>query len=353
MESFSPLSIVFLSIGASQGIYASFIALGRRPVSNRNYLIAAYLINLVVLVLFSGLHKSGLIVAIPHLMLVHQFFNYSIGPLFYLFLRSILSERKLKTIDSIHFLLPLAVFINLLPFYLQPANVKAITIDHPPQIVPLTYHNYLLVSIVSIGFYLILTFKMILPVMRTSNSYKHATMTVAMLFLVTYVFVLIRYVTEYQTETLFIVLMGVTIIILYSSWAFVKPYESKREESIIKSKNVLVPEIYLTRMNLQIQNRFYLQPEIDIFKLADQADIPYYSIASVVQKMGFKNFNDLVNFYRVSYSAELLLQEDNDSKLLAIAYESGFNSKSSFYESFKKYKGHTPGEFRRLHFRDN
>lgn len=60
------------------------------------------------------------------------------------------------------------------------------------------------------------------------------------------------------------------------------------------------------------------------------------------------NFADFINKYRVKKSEELIRNDiENEYSLEDIATLSGFSSESSFYRSFKKEKGTTPGEFRK------
>ena len=47
----------------------------------------------------------------------------------------------------------------------------------------------------------------------------------------------------------------------------------------------------------------------------------------------------------ITGEAKRLLLE-TDLSVIDVAYESGFNSKSTFYTEFKKQTGHTPGQFR-------
>jgi AraC-like DNA-binding protein len=59
-------------------------------------------------------------------------------------------------------------------------------------------------------------------------------------------------------------------------------------------------------------------------------------------------FNDLVNEARIAYAKALLSDPSSSgSTILDIAYEAGFNSKTTFYALFKKSEGLTPSEFRR------
>ncbi|WP_449397875.1 helix-turn-helix domain-containing protein [Chryseobacterium wanjuense] len=61
-----------------------------------------------------------------------------------------------------------------------------------------------------------------------------------------------------------------------------------------------------------------------------------------------KNFFQYVNEYRIEH-AKKLLKDNSKNKLsiLGIAYESGFNSKTSFNTTFKKLTNQTPSEFKK------
>ncbi len=54
---------------------------------------------------------------------------------------------------------------------------------------------------------------------------------------------------------------------------------------------------------------------------------------------------EYLNIYRVKKAAELLCSSDKNA--LEAAFETGFESSSHFYETFKKYRRHTPAEYRR------
>jgi len=61
-----------------------------------------------------------------------------------------------------------------------------------------------------------------------------------------------------------------------------------------------------------------------------------------------KNFYTLINEYRIIEFKKLAAEEKNKHlTLLALAYDSGFNSKSAFNLVFKKQTGETPSQFLR------
>jgi AraC-like DNA-binding protein len=76
--------------------------------------------------------------------------------------------------------------------------------------------------------------------------------------------------------------------------------------------------------------------------------IPRHHITEVLNEKYGRNFFSFVNEYRIREA----LSRMNDPKyqhytLLAIAYDAGFNSKSTFNSFFKAYTGKTPSAYRK------
>lgn len=94
--------------------------------------------------------------------------------------------------------------------------------------------------------------------------------------------------------------------------------------------------------------RLYLQPDLSIQEISDKLDVPkHYLTESLNTYMG-KNFYTLINEYRIKEFKALAADEKNRHlTLLALAYDSGFNSKSAFNLVFKKQTGETPSQFLR------
>lgn len=94
------------------------------------------------------------------------------------------------------------------------------------------------------------------------------------------------------------------------------------------------------------REKLYLNPELTLSDLSEKLQT-HNSWVSYVINTGFqKNFNDFVNAYRVVAFQEKV----NDPKwshytLLALAFECGFNSKSTFNRAVKKATGQLPSTF--------
>jgi len=96
------------------------------------------------------------------------------------------------------------------------------------------------------------------------------------------------------------------------------------------------------------QERAYRQPDLTLGRLAKQLDIPRHHLSQVINEQLQCSFIDFINQYRVQEAMELLQKKEwQKAAVLAIGQEVGFQSKSTFYNAFKKFAQQTPAEFRK------
>lgn len=92
----------------------------------------------------------------------------------------------------------------------------------------------------------------------------------------------------------------------------------------------------------------YLNGELSAKDLAAMAGISTNHLSEVLSKIQPQNFFDFVNSYRVrEVKARIRNPQFAHYTLLAIALDSGFNSKTSFNTVFKKFTGKTPSEYQK------
>lgn len=120
-----------------------------------------------------------------------------------------------------------------------------------------------------------------------------------------------------------------------------KKYESSNLRE--NQKNEMVEKL----LNYVVTEKPYLQPELTLNQLAEQTKIPSHHLSQVINEKIEQSFGDFINNYRVE-KAKMMLADDKYSHftIIAMAYEAGFNSKTAFYESFKKFTGTTPSNYR-------
>jgi AraC-like DNA-binding protein len=93
-------------------------------------------------------------------------------------------------------------------------------------------------------------------------------------------------------------------------------------------------------------SEIYKDPEITLSKLSEATGIPYSYLSDFINREYQLTFRELINKYRAEKAA-FLISADHDKKrtFLEIAYEAGFNSKSTFNLAFKKYFGMSPSDY--------
>ncbi|GAB4243652.1 MAG: hypothetical protein Tsb0034_21570 [Ekhidna sp.] len=96
-----------------------------------------------------------------------------------------------------------------------------------------------------------------------------------------------------------------------------------------------------------IKDKVFLDRNLSIKKLGEVIEASSHKISQTLSIHKKKNFNEVVNGYRVHYAREMLRNEGFDHyKIEAIAYESGFNNKVTFHKAFVKETGVTPAAYR-------
>lgn len=95
------------------------------------------------------------------------------------------------------------------------------------------------------------------------------------------------------------------------------------------------------------KTEIYKNPNLRLDKLAFAIGIPSYQLSQVINYGLHTSFYEMINTYRINSIIEHFMDPSNDDKnILDIAYENGFNSKSTFNVTFKKMTGTKPSEYR-------
>lgn len=104
-------------------------------------------------------------------------------------------------------------------------------------------------------------------------------------------------------------------------------------------------EIIDSLTRLMKNDKIFLDPDLSLSNLASKINSNSHEISRVLNSSLGLNYNDFVNQYRIYHAKNLLLNNSDNKKISAIAFESGFNSISVFNSSFKKFTGITPSRF--------
>lgn len=103
---------------------------------------------------------------------------------------------------------------------------------------------------------------------------------------------------------------------------------------------------YSSLIKLMLSEKLFLDSKLSIKTVAEKLEISVNHLSQVINQQSGKNFFKFINEYRIEEAKKLLLDQSKKKyTILAIAYDCGFNSKSSFNTLFKQFTGKTPSEF--------
>jgi len=125
---------------------------------------------------------------------------------------------------------------------------------------------------------------------------------------------------------------------LNSAKKYARPNLSKKEsEELMKKMNAYMDKY-----------KPWLIPEFCMADFSQKLAVSGHLISEVTNGLMKQHFFDYVNNYRIEEFKRLLEDpEKKDDKIQFLAYDSGFNSKTTFNTAFKKFTGQTPSVYKR------
>jgi len=140
------------------------------------------------------------------------------------------------------------------------------------------------------------------------------------------------------------------VVLILSIWALKNPFlfqieNKKYANSSLRNENAIE---YLKKLtDLMVEEKLFLDPEITLTKLSSRIGITSKQLSQVINQNKNENYSQFIARYRIEEAKRLLsLPEYHNFKISAIAYESGFNSISSFNTAFKKLTNITAIQYR-------
>jgi AraC-like DNA-binding protein len=104
--------------------------------------------------------------------------------------------------------------------------------------------------------------------------------------------------------------------------------------------------LYLDKMKQYFsEDKSFLNPDLSLEILSRDLDIPKYYFSHLFNVHFGKNFYNFIAEHRINYALRRLMEENGKMKIESLAYECGFNSKTSFNRYFKQRTGCTPLEY--------
>ena len=125
----------------------------------------------------------------------------------------------------------------------------------------------------------------------------------------------------------------------------------REEETKTASKSPRIPESEFSLQKQKLENLMstekpFLNATLGLPDLAARLKVTSHELSYLINEGFGENFYQFVNRYRVEEAKRLLYSKEHQHlNMLGIAFESGFNSKTTFNTTFKKITGLSPSEY--------
>ncbi len=343
---------IFVFIGVILVIFFAILLLTSKKYKNYpNKFLAAALLTLSVLILrLRGLLEDTFIGSLTEVFRIEYLFSVFL----YLYVCYTL-KKKVKRSTQVLLILPFIIFsgIYAILFYIEwfayDLFENFIEVLEPLELyIPILFNSTV-----------IIVFTQIVYQSEAQKTFKKWIYIIAMgLMLVMAGFLILEFI-EAWFDLDFWNYIGITFSIFFISITYLGVQQLHIEQEQITLKKIYKKKTPTTknkiglshfeRMQLIMEEQeLFKDPSFDRERLASEIGLSSSSITRILKEEGQVRFNDFVNTHRIKLAKKLLTDTRfHIFSLEAIGKEVGFKSRSTFYETFKKEVGVSPGIFKK------
>lgn len=332
--------------------------------------------------------ETSYIVQIPFILRFLFPIYYAAPACGFLYINSLIYNRnKLSSIEYLHFIPAILAMIEIYPWYFSPSintdlivaelvNTKNMAIIDDTGFMPASFHYWFKNSLLLI--YLSLSWRALFrsELMNVKNwAHSKKTWIISILTTVTlsHFNLFIRgfsqngvlFITQYPLAYQFSLSFGFMVLfgflyfliinpkLLYGYLILEKEYPSQTTEStFVPIKNgskvisfVLEKDSISALENIMLKDKLFLNPKFNLTYLSQASSMSIHKCSRLINSTYGIGAPDWINKFRIDYFIQSYPVKCNKITIDAIAIESGFSSRATFYRAFKKEKGMMPSEF--------
>lgn len=356
--------VLLFLVAFFQGVFLSVGLLTTRPYKQINKSLLAILLLVFCVILSEEMvEEARLYTTFPHFIKVSTLMPFLFGPLFYLYFKGLSKPPiRFKLVHWLHFLPFGLALLWYLPFYVSGGQYKLASFKLTPALFVWVYLKFAHILV-----YITLITKA-LRRYKSSDTFNRKQQWFAQGFAIfvvgtvaTYVLFSLywfniswwKYADQLGGLVMVVSVFALSFVAiknndeLRAQWATVIPGSKSRYQTSTLSD--AQKQKYLQQLNnlLETQKPF-LDPKLNLSTLAQMLEVKPHLLSQIINEMTGKNFYELMNTHRVEEVKHHLKDPDQQNKtLLAIAFESGFNNKTSFNQAFKDITGQTPSAYKK------
>jgi AraC-like DNA-binding protein len=370
------MEVIFIS-----GIFLSFfivmLLLTKKQKALPDKILAIWISIIGIHLLGFHFKQIGFWEAYPHLIGTTAPLPLLHGPMLYLYtLYSMRADRSIRRIDYLHFVPTVVSYLYMTNFFFFYSAEEKIMLDNGEIEDYQVFSLILLIAILISGItYAILSYRLTLKHRQKIDNHfsfreginikwlRYCILGIGLVFLSAAIIYMVRDAFGFQFSfnadyIIYTILIGLVFYIGYfgikqeniftsnDTIDHVKTNQGEVAEKYRNSgmKSDLVKKLYGQLLKIMEEEKPYLDPRLSLSGLSKLLDISPNQLSQIINQEAGVNFHDFINNYRVE---EFILraQQNKNFSILALALDSGFNSKSSFNYIFKKKKGLSPSKY--------
>ncbi|MEO1050068.1 MAG: helix-turn-helix domain-containing protein [Bacteroidota bacterium] len=347
MEPYSQILFFLAVVGAFNGLFLSvYFAFFVKHRNKANYFLSALLFvigfKIIISVFLNFNHSLS-----EKIVIVGFLANMLIGPFFYLYVKSSITEKS--RVDKYWWLhvVVSATAISLIGALYPAAFSYADGVTKLSQYIAALVHFQWFVYLILTALLLKDGFRNVLKSGFKLNNEETWLVSLFMAIAVFWLGPLVTTHTTYMVGALSFSMIFYTLVFL---WVFKFRKTSGFFDPQIKyaTKKIDAAEAQTIAMKLDelfSEKELFRNPNLKIAEVAEQLPIPTQRLSQFLNDNLGKSFSLYINEYRIEAAKEALAQ-NNKYTLEVIGYECGFNSKSTFFTTFKSITGLTPANFK-------
>ncbi len=377
MEPILDLVTILIFLGVVQAFFlaASFTHRRYETVSNLYFGLLLFAVAAIILEILLG--YSGYITRVIHLVDFSEPFNFTLGPLLYLAIRTRLGAEPFSRRQLVH-LIPFALYaIYHIPYMMQSGDFKetawleawraqdtdAIGAVTAIDVDPLRIRRVVAeLTIFHASIYIVASIRVLADAFRAQGLPLSSKADPELAFWRRFVlqFLALLVVVAFVKSTFpadlgdYIIAVIGTVIIYVTSIGVVgrsSLFRPARTDSRKYEKSALTSErrdAVLERLDaIMKEDKPYLQPALTLAELAATVNVSAHHLSQVLNEGAGRTFHEYLGRHRVEEAMRLLSGPDRDTlRIEDIAARVGYYSKSSFNTAFRKIAGVTPSRYR-------
>ncbi|MDV3751009.1 AraC family transcriptional regulator [Elizabethkingia anophelis] len=365
---FLSIPVIFYLSSVFITCFSAFLILGKTKKQTADYLLAIWFFIIAIHLIFFILFYSRQFSSFPYLLgldiplpLIH-------GPMLYLYILCLTGQQPNRYKWLLHFAPAILTYIYLISFFTLTSQEKIHVYEYGNTAYRFFRKIIMVIIILSGILYVTLSIMTVRQYKRRISDLYSNTEKINLnwsYYLITGI-ALIWVAVIMKNETLIFTLVGLFILVasyfgithanilglsaIQSNNSEEKQVVNENSITVKYQKNFageeVIQSIYQKLRFWMEHEKLYKDPELNLNQVAVLLNVHPNILSQTINSVENKNFYDYINQHRIEeFKRIVILPENQKFTILSLAFESGFNSKTSFNRNFKKYMDCSPREF--------